>query len=85
MVKGSSLLKVVMYNDNGEPNKKSRRNSIIVICISSVIAIYSAIIVFFNDIFLGFFALGLKFALLNFFALLAVLGTFFLTYRLEEK
>lgn len=85
MVNGSMLLKTVMYDANGNLNKKSKRNSLIVLCIFGTLSVYLSLIIFFENLFLGFFALGLKFALLNFSILMSALAVFFFAYRTEEK
>ena len=87
MVNASSLMKAAMYVKDGQVNKKSRRNALIIMIISSLLAIYFFLTILPIDIFLSFFALGLRFALLNFFILVAVLSIFFFCYKNvpEEK
>lgn len=77
MVNGSSFIKMVMFEKDSIRNIKSRRNSLIFMLVSSIISIYLVIIIFPIDIFLSFFVIGLKFALLNFFLLVATIATFF--------
>lgn len=86
MVKGSTFIKPIMMNDNGTPNMKCCKNALIFFSISMCIFAYMCVIVFPVDIFLSFFALGLKFALLNFFALVAMVSIFFFCYtKIEEE
>ena len=86
MVNGSSLMKVVMYIKDDVVNKKSRRNALIVFVVFIVLAIYFLLTIIF-DIFLSFFALGLRFALMNFSILVGVIALYFFCYRrkIEEK
>ena len=86
MAKESTLIKPIMLNNDGTPNKKCCRNALIIFGISFCIFAYMCVIVFPVDIFLSFFALGLKFALLNFFALIAMLAIFFFLFtKVKEE
>lgn len=85
MVNGSSLIKIVMYSNDEFPNPKSKRNSLIFFIVSTIISIYMIVIIFPLDIFLSFFVLGLKFALLNFFSLVAIISIYFFCYKAERK
>ncbi len=88
MINGSSLLKNAMYVKEGVVNKKSKRNALIVFVVGFDLAIYFLLTILPLDIFLSFFALGLKFALLNFFLLLGIVGLYFFCYprnKEEEK
>lgn len=80
MVNGSSLIKTVMYAKDDVPNKKCKRNALIILIISAIIAVYMGIIIFPVNIFLTFFVLGLKFALLNCFGLVAIVAVYFYCY-----
>ena len=85
LVNGSALFKAIMYDMNGNINKSGKIKALVTVCISSIISIYLVFTLFFDNLFLGFFALGLKFALLNFFILLSAIAVFFYTYKAEEK
>ena len=87
MVNGSSLIKTVMYVKEDVINTKSKRNALIVFTISSALAAYMCVTLLPINIFLSFFALGLRFALANFFMLLAVVSIYFFCYvrKPEEK
>lgn len=80
MINGSSLIKTVMYEKDNVVNFKSKRNSLIIFIVSAVLSLYMCVTLFPVNIFLSFFALGLRFALVNFFALLAIVSIYFFCY-----
>ena len=86
MVNGSSLMKVAMYIKDDVVNKKSRRNALIIFIVFIDLAIYFLLTIIF-DIFLSFFALGLRFALMNCCALIGIIALYFFCYRrnVEEQ
>lgn len=84
MVNGSSLIKNVMYVQDNVPNKKCKRNALIMFIVFSILFVYMGLIIFPINIFLSFFALGLKFALANFSLLVAIISLSFYLYPKEK-
>ena len=79
MVKGSTLIKPIMYAKDNVVNPKSKRNALITFIVSCDIAIFFLITLFPIEV-LSFFSLGLRFALLNCGLLIAVVSLFFFCY-----
>lgn len=84
MVKGSSLIRPVMYVKDDIVNRKSKRNAFITFVISCNIAIFFLITLFPIEV-LSFFSLGLRFALLNCGLLIAVVSLFFFCYARKPE
>ena len=84
MIKGSTLIKPVMYVKDGIVNSKSKRNALITFIVSCNIAIFFLITLFPIEV-LSFFSLGLRFALLNCGLLLAVVSLFFFCYARKSE
>ena len=70
MVKGSTLIKPIMYAKDNVVNPKSKRNALITLFPIEV---------------LSFFSLGLRFALLNCGLLIAVVSLFFFCYARKKE
>lgn len=85
MVNGSSLIKNVMLIEDGTPNVKCKRNALIFGIVSLILSIYMILVLIIPNIFLSFFALGLKFALANFLALVAIIAFYFYFYPKEKN
>ena len=85
MTSGSTLIKVVMYSKDDIVNKKSKRNALIILIVSLIIALYFLVLLFPINIFLSFFSLALRYAIFNFFTLLATLSAFFYFYKKQPE
>ena len=84
MVKGSTLIKPIMYAKDNVVNPKSKRNALITLIVSFAIAIFFLITLFPIEV-LSFFSLGLRFALLNCGLLIAVVSLFFFCYARKKE
>ena len=84
MVKGSTLIKPIMYAKDDVVNPKSKRNALITFIVSCAIAIFFLITLFPIEV-LSFFSLGLRFALLNCGLLIAVVSLFFFCYARKSE
>lgn len=77
----SVLVSVFMTSEDGSKNIKARNRAIVLASIFGVLAIYFLILCFGADIFLSFFSLGLKFALMNFFLSIASISLYLVFYK----
>ena len=81
----SSLIQIIMTNEDGSKNKKSYRNAIIFTSIFGVILLYFLLLICGVKMPLIFFSLGLKFAILNLSLLISGTALFLVFYKPISK